>query len=262
MANCNTCYTRKSRVGYFCVWTMGNQPLTKGLPEIQSIRNPIPGESDIFRNPNWNTLDFSQTRTLYESFTSSVTKYPTNKCLGWRPRKDAAFEWMNYSDLQERSLDFGSGLRARGMNEVCSLLWCPIDNQKNRRLGIYSINRTEWIIAEQACYAYSFIPIALYDTLGPDACSFIIQDAQIEYIVSSIEKLLLVSPACLPVSLISYFLTLPRSRMLNWLFALTKLRMNCGLKQRNIILRWLNFRISRKKEEENSVRLNLRVRIH
>jgi long-chain acyl-CoA synthetase len=96
---------------------MGNQPLT-GLPQIQAIPNDDPDETSILRHPNWNKLDNSEMRTLYESFTNSVTKYPTNKCLGWRPKKEAPFEWMSYKDLQERSLDFGSGLKARGMNSV------------------------------------------------------------------------------------------------------------------------------------------------
>jgi hypothetical protein len=38
--------------------------------------------------------------------------------LGWRPKKDEPFEWMTYKQVQERSLNFGSGLISRGMNEV------------------------------------------------------------------------------------------------------------------------------------------------
>lgn len=33
-------------------------------------------------------------------------------------------------------------------------------------MGIYSLNRAEWFITEQACNAYSFVSIPLYDTLG------------------------------------------------------------------------------------------------
>lgn len=33
-------------------------------------------------------------------------------------------------------------------------------------MGLYSSNRAEWVIAEQACNAYGLVSIPLYDTLG------------------------------------------------------------------------------------------------
>ena len=33
-------------------------------------------------------------------------------------------------------------------------------------VGLYFINRPEWIIVDQACSAYSYISVPLYDTLG------------------------------------------------------------------------------------------------
>lgn len=33
-------------------------------------------------------------------------------------------------------------------------------------IGIYFINRPEWLIVEHACSAYSFVSVPLYDTLG------------------------------------------------------------------------------------------------
>ena len=33
-------------------------------------------------------------------------------------------------------------------------------------IGLYSINRPEWLITEHACSSYSFISVPLYDTLG------------------------------------------------------------------------------------------------
>lgn len=32
----------------------------------------------------------------------------------------------------------------------------------------------QWVITEQACYFFSMVTVPLYDTLGPEACSFII----------------------------------------------------------------------------------------
>lgn len=33
-------------------------------------------------------------------------------------------------------------------------------------IGIYFINRPEWMIVDHACSAYSYISVPLYDTLG------------------------------------------------------------------------------------------------
>ena len=43
-----------------------------------------------------------------------------------------------------------------------------------RLVGLYSKNRYEWVIAEQACNAYGYISVPLYDTLGADAVAFVI----------------------------------------------------------------------------------------
>jgi long-chain acyl-CoA synthetase len=38
-------------------------------------------------------------------------------------------------------------------------------SKKGDNVGIFAKNRAEWVVAEQACYAQSLIPVALYDTL-------------------------------------------------------------------------------------------------
>lgn len=50
-------------------------------------------------------------------------------------------------------------------------------------IGLYSQNCPEWILTEQACYTYSLVVVPLYDTLGPDACAFIINQAEINLVV-------------------------------------------------------------------------------
>lgn len=38
--------------------------------------------------------------------------------------------------------------------------------EQGARVGLYFINRPEWIVVDHACAAYSFISVPLYDTLG------------------------------------------------------------------------------------------------
>lgn len=87
------------------------------IPKIDSIPNNVPGESPIYRHQKFGKLNFPS-KTLYHSFESSVLKYPQNKCLGWRPKQNSAYEWMSYKTLKDRSEDFGSGLILKGMTSV------------------------------------------------------------------------------------------------------------------------------------------------
>ena len=50
-------------------------------------------------------------------------------------------------------------------------------------VGIYSQNRPEWILYEQGCYSFSLVVVPLYDTLGPDACAFIIRQTDMSIVV-------------------------------------------------------------------------------
>jgi long-chain acyl-CoA synthetase len=40
---------------------------------------------------------------------------------------------------------------------------------KNASVGLFSVNRAEWMMGEYACFMQSFITVPLYDTLGVEA---------------------------------------------------------------------------------------------
>jgi len=107
-------------------------------------------------------------------------------CLGWR-ENDGPYRWMTYSDLRTRSLDFGAGLLKK-----CGL-------KPGSFVGLWSINQKEWIIAEEGSYCYSLVPIPLYDTLGPDASQYIINQSELTVIVvsqSNLTKVKEIAPQC------------------------------------------------------------------
>ena len=114
---------------------------------------------------------YPEVTTLYENFKRGATKFPQNPCLGARkllPNGERGeYLWQNYETVNKRLLAFGSGLLNYGM-------------AKGDHLGIYSINNVEWVIAEQACYTQGIVPISLYDTLGADAVSYILNQASIK----------------------------------------------------------------------------------
>ncbi|WMV47699.1 hypothetical protein MTR67_041084 [Solanum verrucosum] len=72
------------------------------------------------------------------------------------------YKWMTYKEADTARSAIGSALGS-----------C---------VGLYFINRPEWLIVDHACSAYSFISVPLYDTLGPEAVKYIANHAAIEAI--------------------------------------------------------------------------------
>jgi long-chain acyl-CoA synthetase len=60
---------------------------------------------------------------------------------------------------------------------------------KGSCVGLYMINRPEWVITELACGSYSYISVPLYDTLGANAVKYIINHAEITALFCSQDKL-------------------------------------------------------------------------
>ena len=52
-----------------------------------------------------------------------------------------------------------------------------------RLVGVLSKNRYEWNMLEQACNAYNFTIVPLYDTLGADSIRYIITQAELTTIL-------------------------------------------------------------------------------
>ncbi|XP_023717109.1 long-chain-fatty-acid--CoA ligase 5 isoform X5 [Cryptotermes secundus] len=130
------------------------------------------------------------TRTLYDTFRKGAKESNNGPCLGWRESPNKPYQWLHYNETLLRAKNFGSGLVALGLSP------CP-----NTFIGIYSQNCPEWILTEQGAYCYSMVIVPLYDTLGPDACAYIIKQADIHVVIceddTKCNLLLDKSPRCL-----------------------------------------------------------------
>ncbi|OAY27923.1 long chain acyl-CoA synthetase 6, peroxisomal [Manihot esculenta] len=130
----------------------------------RSVRSPHKLVSRFPDNPDIGTL--------HDNFTRSVDAFRDYKYLGARIRIDGKigeYKWMTYGEAGTERTRIGSGLRYQGMsNGSC--------------IGLYFINRPEWLLVDHACSAYSFISVPLYDTLGPDAVKYIANHADIRAI--------------------------------------------------------------------------------
>lgn len=114
------------------------------------------------------TLDM---QTLFESFQKAAQQEPEHQFLGYRTEK--SYSWLTYQQVLEKSKLFISGL-----SQV----------KQDFKLGLYSINRPEWVISELGCYYRNHITVPLYDTLDKESLKFIIQEAEIEVVATTASK--------------------------------------------------------------------------
>lgn len=126
------------------------------------------------------TTPFEEVKTLYQSFRRGARESNNGDCLGWRQETKTGhgpYVWMTYNDVIKKAEFIAAGFLA-----------CGLEPGQNTFVGLYAVNRPEWVITEQACYVYSHVVVPLYDTLGPDACTYIINQADIKIVICDTSK--------------------------------------------------------------------------
>ncbi|XP_047250631.1 long chain acyl-CoA synthetase 6, peroxisomal isoform X2 [Capsicum annuum] len=116
--------------------------------------------------------DHPEIGTVHDIFVNSVQTFQDYKYLGSRIRVDGTvgeYKWMTYGEAGTARTAIGSGFHYYGL-------------QPGARVGLYFINRPEWMIVDHACSAYSYTSVPLYDTLGPDAVKYIVNHADVQAI--------------------------------------------------------------------------------
>ncbi|XP_061376488.1 long chain acyl-CoA synthetase 6, peroxisomal-like isoform X1 [Gastrolobium bilobum] len=139
--------------------------------------------------------DHPEIGTLHDNFVRSVDTFQDCKYLGTRIRIDGTvgeYKWMTYGEAGTARSAIGSGLIYYGI-------------PKGSSIGLYFINRPEWVIVDHACSAYSYISVPLYDTLGPDAVKYIVDHAVVQVIFCVSQTL---------NSLMSYLSDIPTVRLI------------------------------------------------
>ncbi|KAH6560181.1 hypothetical protein BASA60_000380 [Batrachochytrium salamandrivorans] len=116
--------------------------------------------------------------TLQDVMLHSVSESGNKPFLGRRVMTNGVagpYVWESYNEVMQRIKGLGAGLVKRGMGE-------------NVNVGLFSINRPEWVIAEHACYMYGAITIPLYDTLGEEAIEYIVGLTNCSIVVATSDK--------------------------------------------------------------------------
>jgi len=140
--------------------------------------------------------DGSANCTIWEAFQRGVKEFPENKCFGTRTwildgdgkykmdpdRKfknsplRGEYKFISYKQADELAQAVGKGLVEMGA-------------KKGDNVGIFSVNRLEWVLGALGFYSQGLRTVSLYATLGEDAVEYIANHAEVEIILVSKENL-------------------------------------------------------------------------
>ncbi|KAK2908702.1 hypothetical protein Q8A67_004539 [Cirrhinus molitorella] len=132
-------------------------------------RRSILQDSDTYM-----TYYYKDAQTLYEFFLRGLRVSNNGPCLGSR-KPGKPYKWLSYKEVADRAEFAGSALLHRGHSQT-----------GDKYIGIFAQNRPEWTISELACYTYSLVAVPLYDTLGTEAISYVIDKATISTVICDI----------------------------------------------------------------------------
>lgn len=131
----------------------------------------------VFANGDEHLTHFYEdAKTMYEVLLRGARVSNNGPCLGSRKPKQP-YEWLSYKEVIQRSENLGSAFLHKGHSKT-----------KDPYIGIFSQNKPEWTLTEMACYTYSLVSVPLYDTLGTEAISYIIDKACISTIVCDVPE--------------------------------------------------------------------------
>lgn len=185
-------------VGTAWYLSSGGRPSKPPLPlDNQSIEIEQGVRRSHYAKNGLITRHFEDVTTLYEGFQRGKRVSNSGPCLAERSGPTGPYEWLSYGEVEERALAFGAGLSEIG-----------VEVGVNSYIGIYSRNNIQWVVTEQSCNSYSRVIVPLYDTLGPDAVSYILNLAEISVAVCHDSKVGLLLKQASSVTMLKTIITM------------------------------------------------------
>ena len=123
-------------------------------------------------------LPFTCVDTLTKAFQRSVERIPNGNWLG--SRNGEKYDWITFEDVSTKSHSLAVGIERMGLAPTTFA-----EGKDWKMIGILAKNQPNWVISLLANMENSITTIPLYDTLGPQAMSFILNETEISTIITS-----------------------------------------------------------------------------
>jgi len=121
----------------------------------------------------------SEIRTLYQMFNKVAATTPDRPALGVRSKTGGTvgdYQWQTFAQVKV-------------MRDNLASAFLHLGHKSDEPIGLYSINRPEWMIGDLACSAVRCPSVALYDTLGKNAMEYVINHAELKTVMCGAKQL-------------------------------------------------------------------------
>lgn len=151
-------------------------PLEKQMLPVPGTKQP--GFSAIYKNAA--LPEFRTTCTVYDTLLRAKDDFLKNDVAGWRPWNaitrnfEPHYEWYTYEEIEEERTAIGSGLSVLAQSgrlgrDVGLTEWT---------VGLWMLNRPEFMVIDYAAIAYSRRSVCLYETYDAASAEYILNHAE------------------------------------------------------------------------------------
>lgn len=151
--------------------------------------NQKTGETEVYRNPVLKDLvSFPNNNVKLNSIQAIILNsskiFAKKNCLGTKDSQKV-YQWKTYEQCVNLATRLGSGILRK---ELAPSLKEFLDYNL-KFVSIFSKNCEEYVILDMACSLYGIVAVPIYDTLGPQAMIFILEQTNLTTIFLSSQNL-------------------------------------------------------------------------
>lgn len=119
------------------------------------------------------TRFYPEVATIHDVFLKGKKESNGGPCVGTRASATSEYEFLSYDEVHEKAKKLSMAM----IHEF------GLKPGNTTNIGIYARNSPQWLISALACMEQSMVVVPLYDTLGAEAASFIISQAEISVVI-------------------------------------------------------------------------------
>mmetsp|Transcript_654 Transcript_654/g.1150 ORF Transcript_654/g.1150 Transcript_654/m.1150 type:complete len:689 (-) Transcript_654:210-2276(-) len=140
-------------------------------PDNEGIYRSARSREKLFTNPT------PEIQTMADMWRITCEKFSSDNCMGWRDilsmTKDgnkekfvlSGYNWITYRQAYTKSIDFGAGLVALGM-------------EKGDIINFYADTKAQWQLGCQGCLSSGFCVATIYANLGAEAVAYSVNQTE------------------------------------------------------------------------------------
>ncbi|GFT32427.1 long-chain-fatty-acid--CoA ligase 1 [Nephila pilipes] len=111
-------------------------------------------------------------QTVFDCLRHGLEVSDNGPCVGVKNSTDGQYEWTNYAEVIAKAQRIGSGLLQVGLKP-----------RNDTFVGIFAVNKHEFMLTLFACAAYSMVSVPLYTSLGLQSILYIINQGNLPMVI-------------------------------------------------------------------------------